>query len=760
MTSLIFIRIFSLNLMLSVSARALAPKDIFEDAAVVWQLDQASASVGAVKMQAVGPVKTGTELKGQEREESLVRGGDGKVATFAGGVLMENPDSKEPLSIKGEAMTVLLRVRGDEEAWKNGEIFAKHGGHEVTLFNFHVNKDELGFEFGVQEKKGLATRLGVPLESVAKGGWHDVIARYDGAKLMMFIDGVSAGSVRVTGHLRTENRQPFTLGKALRGQMDHAALWTRALSDEEVLALSGGVKAMASKNTAKLKDIEKVTGRDDLKLIDKLRATRELREQIQADPLRPRWHLGTPDGVWNDINGTVFWKGRYHVFFQSLIQPDAATVLKGGDVATNRKEWTHASSADLVHWVYHGTALRPVFDGSQPKGLYSGDMIDGAEVPTLIYHIPGQGTAIAKAVNPDDPELIEWQPIKENPVLPLDAAPEEVVVFDPFAWKEGDIYYALIGNKNKRPGYEGDCTSLFRSRDLLHWEYRGPLYKSDRKWTTEIEDCACADFYPIGQGKHMLLMHTHQPYFQAQYYIGTWDVKAERFTPETHGKMTWLGGHLAGPETLLDDKGRRIFWGWVREVRKGATSKGWGAVATVPRVLSLHHDATLKIEPAPELEALRTNPRKHENLTVTAGKDLTLDNVRGNSLELRLLIEPGTAQEFGLALRCSPKGEEETPFVISLPKQTLRAELAKSGSEGNFKDITEQVAPMPLKQGEPVRIRVFLDRSIVEVFVNERQCLTQRIYPTRKDSLGVKLFTRDGSMTVISLEAWDMMPVF
>lgn len=752
-------RLFSLTLAFSLTVHAIEPKDIFKDAAVVWHLDALSASNG-ISMKADGAVKVGVELKGKERDESLARGCNGKVAVFEGGVLTEVMGEKGPLSIAGEAMTVLLRVRGGGEAWKSGEVFARHGGHEVTLFNLHVNKGELGFELGVQEKKGLAGRLAVPLESVTKGGWHDVIARYDGAKLMLFVDGVSAGTVKVTGHLRAENKQPFTLGKAMLGQVDHAAMWTRALSDAEVVALSGGAKAIAEKNVGRLREIEKVTGRDDLKLVDKLRAARELREQIQSDPLRPRWHLGTPDGVWNDINGTVYWKGRYHVFFQSLIAPDAATVLSGGDVATNRKEWTHASSADLVHWVYHGTSLRPVFDGSQPKGLYSGDMIDGADVPTLIYHIPGQGTAIAKPVNAEDPELIEWQPIKENPVITLEGAPEEVVIFDPFAWKEGDLYYALIGNKNKRPGFEGDTTSLYRSRDLLKWEYRGPFYQSDPKWTTEVEDCACPDFYPIGQGRHMLLMHTHMPYFQAQYYIGTWDAKAERFTPERHGKMNWPGGHLAAPETLLDAKGRRVFWGWVREARKGATSKGWGSVATLPRLFSLHDDGDLKIEPAPELESLRYDERRHTCLKVSAARELTLDDIRGDSLELRLLIEPGSAKEFGLAVRCSPDGEEQTPIVLSLPKQTLRTELAKSGAEGNFKDITEQVAPMPLKAGEPVRVRIILDRSILEVFVNERQCLTQRIYPARKDSLGVKLFTRDGEMTVKSLESWKMMPVF
>lgn len=72
----------------------------------------------------------------------------------------------------------------------------------------------------------------------------------------------------------------------------------------------------------------------------------------------------------------------------------------------------------------------------------------------------------------------------------------ECAIFDPCAWKENDTYYALIGNKNYREGYEGDSTSLFCSKDLKDWEYIGPFYESDRRWTEEVEDCACPDFFP------------------------------------------------------------------------------------------------------------------------------------------------------------------------------------------------------------------------------------------------------------------------
>ena len=53
-------------------------------------------------------------------------------------------------------------------------------------------------------------------------------------------------------------------------------------------------------------------------------------------------------------------------------------------------------------------------------------------------------------------------------------------------------------------------------------------------------------------------MHGHRPYGMAHYYLGRYE--DEQFYPEIHGRMNWQGGQLSGPETLFDDKGRRIFF--------------------------------------------------------------------------------------------------------------------------------------------------------------------------------------------------------
>lgn len=505
-----------------------------------------------------------------------------------------------------------------------------------------------------------------------------------------------------------------------------------------------------------------------------VRCAREMREKLWNDPHRPRYHLVPPDGFWNDINGTIFWKEWYHVFFLGRMpNPDAA------DEAW-KPVWEHASSRDLVHWIHHPPALVPAFDGRMPEGLYSGDAIENAPIPTLIYHVPGQGTCIATS---EDDELIRWTPFPENPVIPMPEQATEYIVFDPCAWKESDAYYALIGNKNGAPGFDGDCTSLFKSTNLIDWEYLHPFYKSDRRWTDEVEDCACPDFFPLGEA-HMLLMHGHRPYGQAHYYLGRYE--NERFYPEIHGRMNWPGGQLAAPETLLDGKGRRIFFGWIREARP-REKYGWASVMSLPRVLSLSEDGNLRIEPASELETLRVHHRRRENLQLATDSEVNVEDVRGDCLELAVQIETGKlseaksrvagAREFGIKVRCSPGGEEETTIVCVPEKGVLRIDLAKStladevkyprstprdepeGIDESERYAIAQEAPFELASGEQLKLRVFLDRSVLEIFANGRQCLTQRIYPTRADSLGVSIFARGGPVIVRSLEAWDMAPV-
>ena len=229
---------------------------------------------------------------------------------------------------------------------------------------------------------------------------------------------------------------------------------------------------------------------------------------------------------------------------------------------------------------------------------------------------------------------------------------------------------------------------------------------------------------------------------------------------------------------MLDSTGRRVFFDWVRELQgsEWARASGWSGVMTLPRVLSLANDGTLCIQPVSELEILRMKARTHPDVDLTVGSDLILDNIQGRCLELSMDIKPEDAQEFGVKVRCSPSRDEETIISCDRISNKLKVDVSKSTLDEEIvyyyyrntraldrlpeekRMVKAQEAPFELSVGEELNLRIFLDHSILEVYANSRQCITQRIYPTRSDSIGISLFSSDGSVNVKTIQAWDMAP--
>lgn len=196
---------------------------------------------------------------------------------------------------------------------------------------------------------------------------------------------------------------------------------------------------------------------------------------------------------------------------------------------------------------------------------------------------------------------------------------------------------------------------------------------------------------------------------------------------------------------------------------------------TLPRVLSLGKDGSLRMEPAPEVETLRYNHGQRSNIRVAADSDVELAEMAGDTTELSLQFAPLPSKpssprpvfEFGLKVRSSPDGSEYTTIAFEPEKKAFRVDVRRScltmktdlsPSVAANESAQVQTAPFELAPGETLKLRIFLDRSVLEVFANERQCVTQRIYPTRSDSLGVTLYSRGQDVTVRTAEAWDMAP--
>ena len=462
---------------------------------------------------------------------------------------------------------------------------------------------------------------------------------------------------------------------------------------------------------------------------------RTLREKLLVDPYRPGYHFAVLEGRASpfDPNGAIFWKGRYHLFY--IFQNYSEHSEDPGPISS----WGHISSIDLVHWRHHPTGL--------VDGIYSGNtFINKDGVPTICYYQVGQGAAIAVAL---DDELNYWKKLDSNPITPEttegDPHHGKYRSFDPHGWVEGDTYYAIFGGK--RPG-------IAKSDSLDgKWEYVGDLMAHSFPGVDINEDVSTPDLFKLGN-KHMLLCISHR--LGTRYYLGQW--KNEQFYPESHEQMSWVDNAFFSPESVLDDKGRRIMFAWIRDTRSKELhiESGWRGTMSLPRVIWLAENGTLRMSPPEELKMLRYNPKKMEGLTVQADSELPLNDIRGNSIEISIEMLPDGAEQFGVKVSASPDGQEETVVFYDANDKKLKVDTTRSSLGEGPKSV--EAGPFELKPGEPLELRVFVDKSVVEVFANNRQAVSRRIYPTRKDSLNVVAFSKGGSAKILKLEAWDIMP--
>jgi beta-fructofuranosidase len=468
----------------------------------------------------------------------------------------------------------------------------------------------------------------------------------------------------------------------------------------------------------------------DKTLNNNLLTARSLREQLLSDPHRPGYHFVVPEGIAVpfDPNGAIFWKGRYHLFY---IFQDKRSGLR------REHHWGHVSSTDLFHWRHHPTGLI--------DGMFSGNcFINKNGRPTMCYHQVGEGNAMAVAL---DDELNEWK--KLGVITPQtqegDKHHGKYRSWDPFGWVVGDTYYAISGGE-----HPGVAKSTTLDGD---WKYTGDLFAHGVEGVSLTEDVSCADLFKLG-GKDVLLGISHE--IGCRYYIGEW--KDEQFYPKSHAQMSWEDDSFFAPESLVDDKGRRIMWAWILD-GPGFDLRmdyGWSGTMSLPRVLTLGDDGLLRMDVPKEIEGLRYAAVKKEDLNIASDAELLLDDVAGNSLELVLDMESAEASSFGVKVCVSPDGQEETVIYYDVAEGKLKVDTRNSGPEDSPKTV--EAAPFKLKDGERLKLRVFVDKSVVEVFANGRQAVARRIYPSRTDSVGVRLFSVGGDTDIHSLEAYQMAP--
>ena len=411
------------------------------------------------------------------------------------------------------------------------------------------------------------------------------------------------------------------------------------------------------------------------------------------------------------------------MFFQ--YNPNAAV---WGDM-----HWAHAVSPDMVNWNHLPVALAPTPGGYDADGCFSGSALVYEGTPTILY----TGVKSVKAADAtlrdgthnfletqmlatsSDPDLKVWDKLAEPVLLPPKDA--KITGFrDPFLWTKGNECYMGVGSGQRG---EGGRILLYRSEDLRNWKYLHPLTsgrKNDKPAKDPVdtgEMWECPDFFPLGD-KWVLLYSTERKVY---WETGELDWKELVFHSRNRGLQD--NGAFYAPKSQMDEKSRRILWGWITETRPEAqfSAAGWAGCMSLPRELTLDAQDNLVMKVIPEVEGLRvselTLPGKEQGaetrLAALAKMELTEASAE---FELRIAAKPfqvdwsdGHKTVFSLGYDPAKTGQE-------LQVGTTHASLPAA-------DVTEHV------------LHVYWDASVVECIANDLVAVTTRVYQAPKGKL-------------------------
>jgi beta-fructofuranosidase len=487
----------------------------------------------------------------------------------------------------------------------------------------------------------------------------------------------------------------------------------------------------------------------------------ESRKKMAGDRYRPIYHYVNPEGNLNDPNGLAFWNGNWHLFYQAYPPEDT------------RQHWGHAISKDLIHWRDLPLAIYP----NPERAVFSGSTLVEKDRVIAMYHGTMVGNMVAVS---SDPLLLNWEKVTGKAVIPIRSEtgfPLPYNVFDPCIWEKDGIYYSLsAGRRNEGPGGKPvRANFLFRSKDLAKWEYMHEFVEDDI-FTLVGDDGACPYFWPIGE-RYILNFFSHMS--GGQYLLGDYDKVDDKFIVTSagkynHGAVSPSGVHA--PSAAPDGEGGLII---IFNMNPGKPTPGWNQIMTLPRRLTLLSKDELGQEPAGDIESLRYNAKHMDAMTLPANKEIVLKGISGDAMEIIAEIDPKNSQMVELNVLRSPNKQEFTRITFFKEKGFNKGRQNIPGSppvnvnysllsiESSYSSILPDVrtrapetAPLFLEPGETLKLRVFIDKSVVEVFANGKQVVAMRIYPGRDDSKGVSIRAQGADAELKSLDAYQMRSIY
>ncbi|NOW48642.1 sucrose-6-phosphate hydrolase SacC (GH32 family), partial [Novosphingobium sp. SG751A] len=605
---------------------------------------------------------------------------------------------------------------------------------------FDISVDAFG-RWGVRvSTNGGSIRLQAK-ETFPLNKWAQVVASYDPAsgEARLYLDGQlvsarkgspaafkpSTTAFEIAHSWRSAPMGVFNIN-GLNAAYDDVQVLNRAISAESILAdFSSAAPPPASRSLV------------------------VPQSRFAADLQRPQFHALPPANWTNEPHGLIRRGSTWHMFYQRTPNGPYKTLMT----------WGHMKSDDLVNWTDLPIALRPELQtndfGFDMKGIWSGDVVTGPgglafAFYTSVNHSPGfYNPGVSLAIS-DDPGLLNWR--KAGPLIDRTGVKD---FRDPYVWFEGGeahmIVGAALGSSGGLAHYR--CANL-ASRSC--WKRQLPLAPFEQMdvgseiWEMPVfvrisEDKYILEANPIG-GK---VSKYGNPATRGVYWIGTWD--GATFKPDSlqPRMLDVLPGHLS-PTVERDAGGRLVGVGIVDERRTAEAQlrAGWAHSFGLPRVWRLMQDGkTLGQSPWPALEKLRDAASAIDVGLSGSGERLAGDLGRMVEIKAHFGSTPSTGH-YGVTLAASSDGAETTRLYYDADSHEFvldkeHSSLSKDGEGPRLlRGAYDEIA-----FGKPRDFRVYIDHSIVDVFINNAAAFSFRIYPTKDDS------THFGILSTMPLDA-------
>ena len=484
---------------------------------------------------------------------------------------------------------------------------------------------------------------------------------------------------------------------------------------------------------------------------------------------RPQYHF-TPQNNFAADPHPIYYDGEYHLFYQYT------NFTPGGGA------WGHAISKDLLHWEHYPMVLQDRIENGNEILTFSGSVVidsrntsglcaaGGCMIALYTSHVKSSlGDQEYQTLAYSNDRGRTWtRYVAKDPVLTIPVS----AFRDPHVfWYDGSQEWVMaitLSLEHK--------VHFYTSSDLKEWRYRGE-YNRPASMAADWHLWEVPNLFEVPiegtSGKKWVLTFSggsaQGPEFGGmKYVIGQFDGKT--FTADAgetprvldHGKDFYAASIVANGRTPL---GEPIMMGWVNNFTymTDLPTAPWKSAESLPRALALRHTSQglrLVQKPISALESLRGASITDSSLIDRA--------FSGKTTELLLTIKPkdsssgtngGTPNTVWQAgVKVLKDGAQETVVGYDAAKGEVFLDRTRSGHTSfstQFPSVER--APVTVRNGV-VTLRIFIDQSIVEVFVNEGEAtITSNVFPTTQIATVETFNTGNASL---ELKAWEMKRVW